>query len=99
MQRVVLVEFPNSDVKAVGIVTRTMKDRLTGQELAAVFIPTTPNPTAGYLSIVPVNRLVPLGMSMDDAMSLVISGGAVGPDLFSYNAESLKPPGTVSEPR
>ena len=84
MQRVVLIDFPNSEVKAVGIVTRIMKDRHTGEELAAVFIPTTPNPTAGYLEIVPVSRLVPLGMSMDDAMSFVISGGVVGPDLFNY---------------
>ena len=89
MQRVVLVDFPNSDVKAVGIVTRTMKDRTTGEELAAVFIPTTPNPTAGYLEIVPLRRVIPLGMSMDDAMSFVISGGAVGPEVFRYNGQAL----------
>jgi len=85
VQRVVLVEFPNSDVKAIGIVTRTMKDRHTGQDLAAVFIPTTPNPTAGYLEVVPVSRLQSLGMSMDDALSFVVSGGAVGPDVFNYS--------------
>ncbi len=84
MQRVVLVNYPNSETKAVGVVTRTMKDRLTGEELAAVFIPTTPNPTAGYLTIVPVSRIIPLGMSMDDAMSFIISGGAVGPEMFRY---------------
>jgi len=99
MQRVVLVDFPNSDVKAVGIVTRTMKDRLTGEELAAVFIPTTPNPTAGYLSIVPVSRVVPLGMSMDDAMSFVISGGAVGPDIFRYTGRIETRSEKTSEPR
>lgn len=99
MQRVVLVDFPNSDVKAVGIVTRTMKDRLTGEELAAVFIPTTPNPTAGYLSIVPVSRIVPLGMSMDDAMSFVISGGAVGPDVFRYTGKLPARSETGQEPR
>ena len=91
MQRVVLVDFPNSDVKAVGIVTRTMKDRTTGEDLAAVFIPTTPNPTAGYLEIVPLSRVIPLGMSMDDAMSFIISGGAVGPDVFNYAGRALKP--------
>ncbi|MFZ1989973.1 MAG: DUF502 domain-containing protein, partial [Alphaproteobacteria bacterium] len=91
MQRVVLVDFPNSDVKAVGIVTRIMKDRTTGEELAAVFIPTTPNPTAGYLEIVPLSRCIPLGMSMDDAMSFVISGGVVGPDIFNYAGRALKP--------
>ena len=93
MQRVVLVDFPNSDVKAVGIVTRTMKDRTTGEELAAVFIPTTPNPTAGYLEIVPLSRVIPLGMSMDDAISFIISGGAVGPDVFNYAGRALRPTG------
>lgn len=99
MQRVVLVNYPNSEVRAVGIVTRTMKDRLSGEELAAVFIPTTPNPTAGYLTIVPVSRIVPLGISMDDAMSFVISGGVVGPDVFRYTGELKVPPETGPELR
>jgi uncharacterized membrane protein len=98
MQRVVLVDFPNSDVKAVGIVTRIMKDRTTGEDLAAVFIPTTPNPTAGYLEIVPLSRVIPLGMSMDDAMSFVISGGVVGPEVFNYAGRALKPSETSPKP-
>jgi uncharacterized membrane protein len=83
-QRVVLIDFPSPEMKAVGIVTRTMIDTDTGEEIAAVFVPTTPNPTAGYLEVVPVSKLTTLRMSMDDAISFVVSGGAVGPNTVNY---------------
>jgi uncharacterized membrane protein len=81
--RVVLIEFPHPGMKAIGLVTRVFTDSLTGQELAAVFVPTTPNPTSGYLQIVPLGALVPTTMSMDQAMTMIVSGGAVGPADFS----------------
>lgn len=74
-ERVVLIEFPSPDMKTVGLVTRTFKDANTGRELAAVYVPTTPNPTSGYLEIVPVEKLVPTNWKMDEAMSFIISGG------------------------
>lgn len=84
VQRVVLIEFPSPEMKTIGLVTKTMTDRDTGRELAAVFVPTTPNPTNGYLEVVPVDRLISLDWSMDDALSFVISGGAVGPEAMPY---------------
>lgn len=84
VQRVVLIEFPSPEMKSIGLVTKTIKDKDTGQELAAVFVPTTPNPTNGYLEVVPVDKLVSLNWTMDDAISFVISGGAVGPDAMPY---------------
>ncbi len=84
VQRVVLIEFPSPEMKTIGLVTKTMTDRSTGRELAAVFVPTTPNPTNGYLEVVPVDRLISLDWSMDDALSFVISGGAVGPESMPY---------------
>lgn len=84
MQRVVLIDFPSPEMKTIGLVTRTMTDAATGEELAAVFVPTTPNPTNGYLEIVPVSKLTLTDLSMDDAMTFVISGGAVGPDRMAY---------------
>lgn len=80
VQRVVLVEFPRPGMQAVGFVTRVMTEEGTGRSIAAVYIPTTPNPTGGYLEIVPVDQLVSTGWSMDQAMAFVISGGAVFPD-------------------
>lgn len=91
MQRVVLIDFPSPEMKTVGLVTRTMRDSTTGEELAAVFVPTTPNPTNGYLEIVPISKLTLTDLSMDDAMTFVISGGAVGPDKMAYR-QSIKPP-------
>jgi uncharacterized membrane protein len=84
LQQVVLIEFPSPEMKTVGFVTRTMVDHNTGQELAAVYVPTTPNPTSGYLEIVPVEKLVSTDWSIDEAMSFIISGGAVAPETVPY---------------
>ncbi len=81
--RVVLVEFPHPGMKAIGLVMRVFTDAVTGEELAAVYVPTTPNPTSGYLEIIPLARLVPTAMTMDQAMTMIVSGGAVAPDNFS----------------
>ncbi len=83
-QRVVLIEFPSPEMKAVGFVMRILVDDNTGEELAAVYVPTTPNPTSGYLEIVPVKNLVQTDWTMDEAMTFIISGGAVAPDHFRY---------------
>ncbi|UCH73462.1 MAG: DUF502 domain-containing protein [Rhodospirillales bacterium] len=85
VRRVVLIDFPSPEMKTVGFVTRTLTDQHTGEELAAVYVPTTPNPTSGYLEIVPVSRITPTEWSLDEAMTFVISGGAVGPDRMTYN--------------
>lgn len=79
-QRVVLISFPNAEMKTVGLVTRTMLDRVSGRELAAVYVPTTPNPTSGYLEIVPVEALIETDWSMDEAMTFIVSGGALAPE-------------------
>jgi uncharacterized membrane protein len=84
IQRVVLIEFPSPEMKAVGFVTRTLKDADTGQELAAVYVPTTPNPTSGYLEIVPVERLISTTWTFDEAMTFIVSGGAVARDTMNY---------------
>ena len=84
VQRVVLIEFPSPEMKTVGFVTRLVTDKDTGQELAAVYVPTTPNPTSGYLEIVPVEKLISTDWTIDEAMSFIISGGAVAPDHINY---------------
>ena len=78
-RRVVLVEFPHPGMRAVGFVTRTFREETTCIELAAVYVPTTPNPTGGYLELVPVTDLIPTDWSVDEAMTFIISGGAVSP--------------------
>ncbi len=87
-QRVVFIDFPHKGMKALGLVTRTLIDPNSGRELAAVYVPTTPNPTSGYLELVPVEDLVPSDMTLDEAMSFIISGGAIAPEQFSPSPAS-----------
>jgi uncharacterized membrane protein len=82
LQRVVLIDFPRRGMKVVGFVTRVMVEEGSGREMAAVYVPTTPNPTGGYLELVPVEELTPTDWTMDQAMAFIISGGAVAPDLL-----------------
>jgi len=51
-----------------------------------VYVPTTPNPTGGYLEIVPVEKLIATDWSMDQAMAFLLSGGAVGPESLPRGA-------------
>jgi len=92
VQRVVLIDFPSKDMKTVGLVTRTLVDEDSGRRLAAVYIPTTPNPTSGYLEIVPLENVTPTDWTFDQAMTFIMSGGAVAPDKMNYdrNAQSEK---------
>lgn len=82
-QRVVLIDFPSPDLKSIGFVTRVFHDA-NGRELAAVYVPTTPNPTGGYLEIVPVERLTATDWSVDQAMAFLLSAGAVGADTLPF---------------
>ncbi len=85
MERIVLLNFPSPEMKSVGIVTRVFNDAGTGRELAAVYVPTTPVPTSGYLEIVPLDQLTPTDWTMDEAMNFVVSGGAVAPSKIFYD--------------
>lgn len=91
-RKVVLIEFPSRDMKAIGLVTRRFTARDTGGELAAVYVPTTPNPSSGYIEIVPVERLVWLDWSAQDAIQFIMSGGVIGPDGIDFEAASTEPP-------
>ena len=83
VKRVVLIDFPSRDMKTVGIVTRTLVDDDSGCILVAVYVPTTPNPTSGYLEIVPIENVTSTNWSFDEAMSFIMSGGAVAPARMS----------------
>jgi uncharacterized membrane protein len=70
-------------MKTIGLVTRVFPDSKTGEELAAVYVPTAFNPTCGFMQIVPMSSLLPTSMTMDQAMTMIVSGGAMGPDEIS----------------
>ena len=88
LRRVVLIDFPHREMKTVGFVTRTMADAQSGRQLAVVYVPTTPNPTSGYLEVVPVESLVSTDWSMEEAMNFIISGGAIAPERISIEGDS-----------
>ena len=85
VQRVVLIDFPSPEMKAVGFVTRTLQDADSGRTLVAVYVPTTPNPTSGYLEIVPIEKVVSTTWTVDEAMTFIISGGALAPPIMNYD--------------
>lgn len=89
-QKVVLIEFPRPNMKTIGFVTHTMLDRDTGQELSAVYVPTAPNPTSGYLEILPSDELVPLDWTVDEAMTFVVSGGVTAPPDIPFSKPAPK---------
>ncbi|MFY9855719.1 MAG: DUF502 domain-containing protein [Terracidiphilus sp.] len=99
-QRVVLVDFPIPGQKSIGFLTRTLTDSTTGEVLAAVLLPNAINPTSAFLQILPMSRVTETGMSMEQAMSMIMTGGAVGPDsiLFSQPALAIAKDATPPAP-
>ena len=79
---VVLVEYPRKDLWVIGFVTGGTKGEVSTaikDETVNVFVPTTPNPTSGFLLFCPKHELKYLDMSVEEAVKLVVSGGIVTP--------------------
>jgi len=73
-------------MKAVGLVTRIIRDEASGCELAAVYVPTSPNPTSGYIEIVPMSEVVQTDWSIEEAMNFVMTGGTNAPDSIRFTS-------------
>jgi uncharacterized membrane protein len=84
-QRVVLISFPSPEMKAVGFITKVMSDPQSGRPLAAVYVPTSPNPTSGYIEIVPMEDVVQTDWSMEEAMAFVMTGGTNAPEHVHFS--------------
>tara|TARA_Y100001958_G_scaffold39529_1_gene26007 strand:+ start:193 stop:810 length:618 start_codon:yes stop_codon:yes gene_type:complete len=75
---VVLVEYPRKGVWAVGFATKENKDEMaqkTNKRLINVFVPTTPNPTSGFLLMFPIDEVIYLNMSFEEASKFIVSAG------------------------
>ena len=75
---VVLVEYPRKGVWAVGFATRentTEMAKKTNQKLINVFVPTTPNPTSGFLLMFPIDEVIYLNMTFEEASKFIVSAG------------------------
>lgn len=91
----VLVEYPRPGLWAIAFITgRTEGEvqNLTADETINVFLPTTPNPTSGFLLFVPRKDLIPLSMTVEEALKMIISGGIVTPP-------DRRPPGEQEVPQ
>jgi uncharacterized membrane protein len=88
-QRVVLVDFPIAGQKSIGFLTRTLTDSTSGELLAAVLVPCAINPTSAYLQILPIQRVTETDLNMEQAMSMLMTGGAVGPETIRYTAPAI----------
>jgi uncharacterized membrane protein len=82
-QRVVLLDWPHEGLKTLAFVMRTFVDARTGEEMAAIYVPSALNPTSGFLALLPVSKLTPSDMPTEQAMTMIISGGAIVPDRMS----------------
>ncbi len=82
-QRVVLVEYPRPRAYALAFVTNEEQTRVTGQQetLLTVLIPNPPSPFSGPVLFIPKQDVIPLTMSVEDAIKLIVSGGVVGASL------------------
>jgi uncharacterized membrane protein len=76
----VLVEYFRPGVWTIGFVTGAIIDRHSGERLLKLFIPTTPNPTSGFMALIPEIQARPLSWSVEEAINAVISGGLIGPE-------------------
>jgi len=76
-RRVVLIEWPNKGYYSFAFVTSEIHTDEEGKGLVSVFIPTTPNPTSGYLSILSAKKTIPLEMAVEEALKMIISGGVI----------------------
>lgn len=92
-KRVVLVEYPRLGTYGIGFVTgnaarwtRNPQD----EELIPVFVPTTPNPTSGYLLLVPQRELIECPITIEEGVRMIVSGGILQPEMILAQARTLE---------
>lgn len=82
-REVVMVEYPRKDMWVIGFLTGRTKGEVqkkTSEDVVNIFVPTTPNPTSGFLLFVPEKDVIRLGMTVEEGIKLVVSAGIVTPD-------------------
>ena len=91
-REVVLIEYPRKGIWAIGFITGNTKGEvksIRSEEMVNVFLPTTPNPTSGFLLFVPKKDVTILDMSIEEGIKMVISGGIVTPK-YKNNQKKTK---------
>lgn len=104
-KKVLLVEYPRKGVYSLAFQTASTLGEVqarTGEEVVCTFVPTTPNPTSGFIVMVPRSEIIELDMAVDDALKMIFSLGVVVPTWrvgqtaeLPLKAPADQPPGTV----
>ena len=94
-EKACLIQYPRKDIWAIGFISTAAKGEVnkkaeSGSDLLSVFVPTTPNPTSGFLLFFPKEDVIELDMTVEDAAKLVISAGLVYPGEVDPNDPRLK---------
>jgi uncharacterized membrane protein len=82
---VVMVEFPSAGMYSIGFLTNEQNGEVqqkTKEKVVCVFVPTTPNPTSGFLILVPEEKVTKLDMSVADGIKFIVSLGSISPDFL-----------------
>ncbi|HAW97119.1 MAG TPA: hypothetical protein DCX67_01150 [Opitutae bacterium] len=93
-KEVVLIEYPRSGCYVLGFVTCEASseiDQAMDRKLTNVFVPTTPNPTSGFLLLLPREEIISLDLSVGDGMKMLISGRAVSPSAKAFDSRPESP--------
>jgi len=103
-RKVVLIQYPRDNSYCMGFLTYPDQVRVTDEpgipKLSCVFIPTTPNPTSGFLLLLPEEEITELDMSVEDALKMTISGGVVLPRIVeNLTYQDGKPPELENGPQ
>jgi uncharacterized membrane protein len=83
--KVVMIEFPRTGIYSIGFLANEFDTSLspdTSKKFFSIFIPTTPNPTSGFLILAPEEQIITLEISRQEAMAMIMSGGIIQPDLL-----------------
>jgi len=96
-EKVVLIEFPSAGRWSLGFLAAPAPAiiRQSVPNSVSVFVPTTPNPTTGFMVMVDRGKIVELDMTIDQAFTMILSGGAVTPETVRQNAEAVQTPVTA----
>jgi uncharacterized membrane protein len=92
--RVVLVEYPRKGLWSIGMVTGSGIKKIVDKEekeFLTVFIATTPSPITGFVILVPKDEVIDAGMTIEDALRFIVSGGVISPQLSEGNKTGALP--------
>jgi uncharacterized membrane protein len=92
-RKAVLIEYPRRGLYSIAFVTGDSQGEVqekTTEKHINLFVPTTPNPTSGFYIMIPENDVIPLDMSVEEAFSLIISGGIISPNNNKKNGKNNK---------